>query len=332
MRREQGIVRRRASHPHQRVGRPRGARAGRGRAGPGARRRPGPDPRRARRRELRRHPRAGELLPRPLRAAADRRAPRSRACARTRASASSRSSGPAATPSTSPPTRRRSFPIEDGVGDATALALLLQGLTAWHLYRTSAKLAAGESVVVHAAAGGVGSLAVQLGRHMGAGRVIATASTRGQARRWRCRSAPTRPSTSTPRTSRDALIEANGGERVDAVFEMAGGRVLRGVDEGARAVRAPRHLRDRLARAERAAHGRADAPQPRGRRLLADALPARAGDGRGRPLRELGELVARGELRVVEGETYGALRGPPRCTRTSPRAAPSGKLVIDPLR
>src|SRR5215210_5374495 len=69
------------------------------------------------------------------------------------------------------------FPIEDGVSDSTALALLLQGLTAWHLYRTSAKLAAGESVVVHAAAGGVGSLAVQLGRHMGAGRVIATASS-----------------------------------------------------------------------------------------------------------------------------------------------------------
>ena len=36
------------------------------------------------------------------------------------------------------------FPIEDGVSDATALALLLQGLTAWHLYRTSAKLAEGE--------------------------------------------------------------------------------------------------------------------------------------------------------------------------------------------
>src|SRR5688572_28781020 len=69
------------------------------------------------------------------------------------------------------------FPIEEDVSDATALALLLQGLTAWHLYRTSAKLAEGESVVVHAAAGGVGSLEVQLGHPMGAGRVIATAST-----------------------------------------------------------------------------------------------------------------------------------------------------------
>src|SRR3954447_20062638 len=58
------------------------------------------------------------------------------------------------------------FPIPEGVDDGTALALLLQGLTAWHLYRTSAHLREGESVVVHAAAGGVGSLAVQLGQAM----------------------------------------------------------------------------------------------------------------------------------------------------------------------
>src|SRR4051795_3859264 len=69
------------------------------------------------------------------------------------------------------------WPIPEGVDDGTALALLLQGLTAWHLYRTAGRVARGESVVVHSAAGGVGSLAVQLGRHMGAGRVIATAST-----------------------------------------------------------------------------------------------------------------------------------------------------------
>src|ERR671936_209122 len=68
-------------------------------------------------------------------------------------------------------------PIPDGVDDGTALALLLQGLTAWHLYRTSAHVQPGESVVIHAAAGGVGSLAVQLGHPMGAGRGIATAST-----------------------------------------------------------------------------------------------------------------------------------------------------------
>src|SRR6201989_2190042 len=55
------------------------------------------------------------------------------------------------------------FPIPDGVDDGTALAMVVQGLTAWHLYRTSARVREGESVVVHAGAGGVGSLAVQLG-------------------------------------------------------------------------------------------------------------------------------------------------------------------------
>ena len=69
------------------------------------------------------------------------------------------------------------FPIPDGVDDGTALALVIQGLTAWHLFKTSAKLAEGESVVVVSGAGGVGSLALQLARPFGAGRVIATAST-----------------------------------------------------------------------------------------------------------------------------------------------------------
>src|SRR4051812_45498667 len=69
------------------------------------------------------------------------------------------------------------FPLPDSVDDGQALALLIQGLTAWHLYRTCARIHAGESVVVHSAAGGVGSLAVQLGKPFGAGRVIATASS-----------------------------------------------------------------------------------------------------------------------------------------------------------
>lgn len=67
--------------------------------------------------------------------------------------------------------------VPDGVGDGQALAVLVQGLTAWHLLRGAARLVPGETVVVHAAAGGVGSLLVQLARHFGAGRVIAVAST-----------------------------------------------------------------------------------------------------------------------------------------------------------
>src|ERR1700710_3080349 len=72
---------------------------------------------------------------------------------------------------------RLSWPVPDEVTDEQALAVVLQGATAWHLLRTSAHLAEGESVVVIAGAGGVGSLAVQLARRWGAGRVIATASS-----------------------------------------------------------------------------------------------------------------------------------------------------------
>src|SRR3954465_2362766 len=69
------------------------------------------------------------------------------------------------------------FPLPDGLGDHDALALLVQGLTAWHLYCTAAQLREGETVVVHSAAGGTGSLAVQLAKPLGAGRVIASASS-----------------------------------------------------------------------------------------------------------------------------------------------------------
>src|ERR671935_212473 len=111
---------------------------------------------------------------------------------------------------------------QPGVDDATALALIIQGLTAWHLFRTSAKLQPGESVVVISGAGGVGSLAVQLAKPFGAGRVIATASSDEKRAK-------------TPELGADAavdpaeddlagaLIAANGGKRVDVVLEMSGG-------------------------------------------------------------------------------------------------------------
>src|SRR5919202_209573 len=117
------------------------------------------------------------------------------------------------------------FPLPDDVDDATALALLVQGLTAWHLYRTSARVQAGESVVVHAAAGGVGSLAVQLGRTLGAGRVIATASSE-EKRALALELGADAAVDVTREDLADALREANGGDRVDVVFEMAGGRVF----------------------------------------------------------------------------------------------------------
>src|SRR5690349_21938068 len=113
-------------------------------------------------------------------------------------------------------------PLPDEVDDGVALAMIVQGLTAWHLYRTSARVQEGESVVVHAAAGGVGSLAVQLGRSMGAGRVIATASSE-EKRALALELGADAAVDSAPEGLADRLIEANGGQRVDVVLEMAGG-------------------------------------------------------------------------------------------------------------
>jgi NADPH2:quinone reductase len=69
------------------------------------------------------------------------------------------------------------LPIPAGLNYAEAAAFPVQGLTAYHLLRTSGRLAKGESVLVHSAAGGVGTLAIQLARLMGAGTIYATAST-----------------------------------------------------------------------------------------------------------------------------------------------------------
>ncbi len=117
------------------------------------------------------------------------------------------------------------FPIPDDVEDETALALLLQGLTAWHLYKTCAHVKPGDSVVVHAAAGGVGSLAVQLGKPLGAGRVIATASTE-EKRKLAQELGADAATDASPDHLTERLIEANNGKPVDVVFEMAGGEVF----------------------------------------------------------------------------------------------------------
>ena len=115
--------------------------------------------------------------------------------------------------------------LPEGITDGQALAVVVQGLTAWHLLRTASHLAAGESVVVHAAAGGTGSMAVQLAKAYGAGRVIATAST-GAKRDLALELGADVAVDADPEGLKERLIEANGGSRVDIVLEMTGGPVF----------------------------------------------------------------------------------------------------------
>ncbi|CAN5792610.1 NADPH:quinone oxidoreductase family protein [soil metagenome] len=69
------------------------------------------------------------------------------------------------------------IPLPEELDFDNAAAIPLQGLTAYHCIKTSGALKEGESVLVHAAAGGVGTLSVQVAKLLGAGTVIATASS-----------------------------------------------------------------------------------------------------------------------------------------------------------
>jgi NADPH2:quinone reductase len=219
------------------------------------------------------------------------------------------------------------FPIPDGVEDETALALVLQGLTAWHLYRTSGRVAPGESVVVHAAAGGVGSLAVQLGRPMGAGRVIATASSESK----RALALELGADVAVDRAAEgltERLVEANGGAPVDVVFEMVGGAVF----DASLAALAPfgRLVTYGISSGENNTIRSGDLMR-RSRAVVGFWFVHCLG----RPqmideaLADLFERVARGELRVVTGPSYPLEQAAQAQTDLVERRT-TGKVTLDP--
>ena len=74
----------------------------------------------------------------------------------------------------------RLVPVPDNVATDAAAALLLQGMTAHYLMKTTFPLRAGHTALVHAAAGGVGLLLIQLAKRAGA-QVIGTVSTEAKA-------------------------------------------------------------------------------------------------------------------------------------------------------
>ena len=113
--------------------------------------------------------------------------------------------------------------VPDDIDDLTALAVVVQGTTAWLLLRKSTHLQTGESVVVHAAAGGVGSIAVQLARIWGAGRIIATASSAAKQALALELGADIAIDADAP-DMKAAIIEANLGKPVDVILDMTGGR------------------------------------------------------------------------------------------------------------
>jgi NADPH2:quinone reductase len=116
------------------------------------------------------------------------------------------------------------IPIPDTVTDQQALAMLVQGTTAWHILKTIGHLKVGETVVVHAAAGGVGSIAIQLAKMWGA-KVIAVASSESKRALAKSLGADAVVD-ATQENLGDAIKTANAGKRVNIVLEMVGGKTF----------------------------------------------------------------------------------------------------------
>lgn len=117
------------------------------------------------------------------------------------------------------------IPIPKDVSFERAVALPLQGLSAYHILKTMGRLEEGETVLVHAAAGGVGSIAVQLAKKIGAKKVIATASTKEKLAFAKEMGANYTVNYSEEGWEKE-IRELTDGKGVDLALEMVGGEVF----------------------------------------------------------------------------------------------------------
>jgi NADPH:quinone reductase len=116
------------------------------------------------------------------------------------------------------------IPIPPGIDFVHAAAFPVQGITAYQLLHESAHILPGESVLVHAAAGGVGTLAIQLAKLMGAGTVIGTASNAGKLDLIRRLGADVAINY-TEQDWVEQVKNTTGGKGVDIILEMVGGTI-----------------------------------------------------------------------------------------------------------
>jgi NADPH:quinone reductase len=217
-------------------------------------------------------------------------------------------------------------PLPDEVSDDQAAALLLQGLTAHALLHNCAHVEEGETVVVEAAAGGTGSIAVQLAKRAGA-KVIGLASSE-EKRALAERLGADATADSRAEDLKAAIIEANGGERVDVVLHMSGtgfegelgalGMLGRIVVFG-NAARHPNELHTNyLLQTSKSVLG-----------FWLVALVARRRDLIRSMTADLLGAVASGELEVVIGNTY-PLSEVARAHKDMQERGTIGKLLLDP--
>jgi NADPH:quinone reductase len=219
-------------------------------------------------------------------------------------------------------------PLPDEVSDEQAAGLLLQGMTAHALLHYCAHIEKGETVVVEAAGGGTGSLAVQLAKQAGA-KVIGLAST-DEKRALAEQLGADATADSRADDLKEAILEANGGEKVDVVLHMSGtgfeaelgalGMLGRIVCFG-NAARHPNELSTNyLLQTSKSVMG-----------FWLVALVARRQDLIASMIGDLLGAVAAGNLEVTIGATY-PLSEAARAHEAIQERGTSGKLLLDPSK
>ncbi|MFD5398927.1 zinc-binding alcohol dehydrogenase family protein [Streptomyces sp. NPDC127097] len=223
--------------------------------------------------------------------------------------------------------RRVTWDVPDAISDEQAVALALQGNSAWHLLFTSLRLTEGETVVVPAAAGGVGSLAVQLAARAGAKVIGLAGSPEKRALVAELGAHAVVDSTAEDLTER--ILDAAGGP-VAAALEMTGGVTF----ERTLAAVAPR---GRLAVYGFAGGELASVPtrelMERSLTVSGFWLPQLYADRTALPtsMRALFDAVEEGTLTPLTGAVYG-LGEAARAHQELAARTPTGKLALDVTR
>lgn len=116
------------------------------------------------------------------------------------------------------------LPLPDGLDDVTAAAIANPGMSSWAAYRERARLKPGETVLVNGATGTAGRLAVQIAKHLGARKVIATGRNAEALRSLAALGADV----TIPLVESEAALEdsfkAQFADRVDVVLDYLWGR------------------------------------------------------------------------------------------------------------
>jgi len=110
--------------------------------------------------------------------------------------------------------------VPDGISDQQAAAMMLQGMTTQYLVRRTYKVQAGETILVHAAAGGVGLMLCQWAKHLGA-TVIGTVNSEEKAALARANGCD-HPVIYTREDFQSRVMEITNGQKVPVVYDSVG--------------------------------------------------------------------------------------------------------------